>query len=56
MFQSVCVADSIIYTKEIWADGWTKTMSTYIANQENRGVIEKWKYKTWCQKIGRKQS
>lgn len=55
MFQSVCVANSIIYTKEIWADGWTNTMNKYIANQENRGMIEKWKYKAWCQKIGRKE-
>lgn len=56
MFQSVCVANSIIYTKDIWADGWTDNMNEYIANQENRGMIEKWKYKAWCQKIGRKES
>lgn len=54
MFQSVCVASSIIYTKEAWADGWNDTMNKYIANQENRGMIEKWKFKVWRQKIGRK--
>lgn len=54
MFQSVCVANSIISTKEIWADGWTDDMNKYVAYQENQGMIEKWKYKAWCQIIGRK--
>ncbi|KAL7908460.1 hypothetical protein GGI35DRAFT_470094 [Trichoderma velutinum] len=50
----VCVANSIILTEETWTDGWTEDMNQWGKHNENRGMIEKWKYEPWCKVIGRR--
>lgn len=56
MIQSVCVAQSVVHTEEVWSSGCDYDLATNNPVCKEEDLIEAWVFKEWCDSIGRSTS